>query len=183
MAELTKRDGVAARALRFAILTAARSGEARGASWGEIDLDAAAWTVPPTRIEAGREHRVPLAPPALALLGEPGAPDALVFPSDARPGRPLSDMALTSVLRRMGRGGLTAHGFRSTFRDWAGETTSHPREVIEAALAHRLKDKAAYARGDLFAKRRRLMEDWAGYCARRPTDIAEFPRLMTAANP
>ena len=108
---------------------------------------------------------MPLTPAALALLGERGRPDALVFPSPTDPRQPLSDMTLTAVLRRMGRGDLTAHGFRSTFRDWAGETTAHPREVIEAALAHRLKDKAeaAYARGDLFVKRRELMEDWAAF--------------------
>jgi integrase len=168
MAELAKREGVAARALAFAVLTAARSGEVRGMRWAEVDRAAAVWTVPADRIKAGREHRVPLALAALALLGEPGRADALVFPSPGDPTRPLSDMTLAAVLRRMGRGDVTVHGFRSTFRDWAGETTAHPREVVEAALAHRLKDKAeaAYARGDLFAKRRRLMEDWAAYLAR-----------------
>jgi integrase len=168
MADLAGREGVAARALAFAVLTAARSGEVRGMRWAEVDRAAAVWTVPADRIKAGREHRVPLALAALALLGEPGRADALVFPSPGDPTRPLSDMTLAAVLRRMGRGDVTVHGFRSTFRDWAGETTAHPREVVEAALAHRLKDKAeaAYARGDLFAKRRRLMEDWAAYLAR-----------------
>jgi integrase len=168
VADMARREGIAARALAFAVLTAARSGEVRGMAWREVDLDAAVWTVPAERIKAGREHRVPLAAAALALLGEPGGPDDLVFPSPMRADRPLSDMTLTAVLRRMGRGELTAHGFRSTFRDWAGEATAHAREVIEAALAHRLKDKAeaAYARGDLFAKRRRLMEDWAAFLAR-----------------
>jgi integrase len=169
MADLTRREGVAARALAFAVLMAARSGEVRGMTWREVDLDAAVWTVPAERMKAGREHRVPLAAAVLALLGEPGGPDDLVFPSPQRRGAPLSDMTLTAVLlRRMGRGELTAHGFRSTFRDWAGEATTHPREVIEAALAHRLRDKAeaAYARGDLFAKRRRLMEDWAAFLTR-----------------
>lgn len=167
MAELAGREGTAAKALAFAVLTAARSGEVRGMAWREVDLAAAVWTVPAGRIKAGREHRVPLAAAALALLGGPGAPDDLVFPSPTDAGRPLSDMTLTAVLRRMGRGGLTAHGFRSTFRDWAGEATTHAREVVEAALAHRLKDKAeaAYARGDLFAKRRRLMGDWAVFLA------------------
>lgn len=165
MAELVRREGVAARALAFAILTAARSGEVRGMIWGELDLEAKVWTVPAGRIKAGKEHRVPLTPAALALLGAAGKPDALVFASPSRDDAPLSDMTLAAVLKRMGRGDVTVHGFRSTFRDWAGEATAHPREVIEAALAHRLKDKAeaAYARGDLFQKRRRLMEDWAAY--------------------
>jgi integrase len=165
MADLISRPGTAASALAFAILTAARSGEVRGMTWAEVDLEGAIWTVPASRIKAGREHRVALGSAALALLGELGPASSYVFPGQTGASRPLSDMSLTSVLRRMGRGDLTAHGFRSTFRDWAGETTAHPREVIEAALAHRLKDKAeaAYARGDLFVKRRRLMEDWAAY--------------------
>ena len=125
--------------------------------WREIDREAAVWTVPAERIKAHKEHRVPLSPAALALLGEAGEPSALVFPGAGRNEAPLSDVGLAAVLRRMGRGELTVHGFRSTFRDWAGETTAHAREVIEAALAHRLKDKAeaAYARGDLFVRRRR----------------------------
>ncbi len=168
MAALARREGVAARALAFAILTAARSGEVRGLAWAEVDLETAVWTVPAARIKAGKEHRVPLTPAALALLPTLGEPGALVFPSPAKVGSPLSDMTLAAVLKRMGRDDLTVHGFRSTFRDWAGEATAHPREVIEAALAHRLKDRAeaAYARGDLFAKRRRLMEDWAAYLSR-----------------
>ena len=169
MAELTQRETVDARALAFTILTAARSGEARGLTWAELDLEEGIWTVPPSRIKAGKEHRVPLPPEALALLGAPGAPGELVFESSMREGRPLSDATLAAVLRRMGRT-VTVHGFRSTFRDWSGETTAHPREVIEAALAHRLKDKAeaAYARGDLFKKRRRLMQDWARYALSTP---------------
>jgi integrase len=139
-----------------------------GTSWAEIDDADGTWTVPAARIKAGKEHRVPLTGAALALLGECGAAASLVFRSPNDPGKPLSDMTLTAVLKRMGRGDVTAHGFRSTFRDWAGESTAHPREVIEAALAHRLKDKAeaAYARGDLFVKRRKLMEDWSAYLAR-----------------
>ena len=150
------RDGVGAKALAFAILTAARSGEVRGMTWAEIDDAAMVWTIPADRMKAGREHRVPLTAAARALLGERGETDALVFPSPTDASKPLSDMTLMAALRRMGRGDLTAHGFRSTFRDWAGETTAHPREVIEHALAHQLKDKAeaAYARGDLFVKRR-----------------------------
>lgn len=161
MADLMQRDGTAARALAFAILTAARSGEIRGMRWSELDMEAAVWTVPASRMKGGREHRVPLSGRAVALLGAPGKPEHLVFEGD-RPGRPLSDMSLTAVLRRMKRA-ETVHGFRSTFRDWAGEASNFPREVIEAALAHRLKDKAeaAYARGDLFTKRRSLMNEWA----------------------
>lgn len=168
MAELAKREGIAARALAFAILTAVRSGEVRGMTWAEVDEADGTWTVPAGRIKAGKEHRVPLTPAGRALLSERGATDALVFASPSDLNKSLSDMTLIAVLKRMGRGDLTAHGFRSTFRDWAGETTAHPREVIEAALAHRLKDKAeaAYARGDLFAKRRRLMEDWSTYLSR-----------------
>jgi integrase len=177
MAELAQREGTAAKALAFTILIAARSGEVRGMTWGELDLAAGVWTVPAGRIKAGKEHRVPLTATALALLPEGGDPDALVFPSPAMPDRPLSDMTLAAVLKRMGRDDLTVHGFRSTFRDWAGEATAHPREVIEAALAHRLKDKAeaAYARGDLLTKRRKLMEEWAAYLARHePAAVVEL---------
>jgi integrase len=175
MAKLAKRAGIDAQALAFTILTAARSGEVRGMKWGELDLEDAVWTVPGSRIKAGREHRVPLQPAAIALLGEPGDPDELVFPSPIKPGKPLSDATLAAVLKRMGQN-ATVHGFRSTFRDWAGETTSHPREVIEAALAHKLRDKAeaAYARGDLFQKRRKLMEDWADYLASPPAAVLEL---------
>ena len=116
-------------------------------------------------MKAQKEHRVPLSRRALLILGEPGSPDALVFPSPDDSRRSLSDMTLTAVLRSMERNDITVHGFRSTFRDWAGENSSFPREVIEAALAHRLKDKAeaAYARGDLFTKRRELMRAWADF--------------------
>jgi integrase len=175
MAELAKRQGIDARALAFTILTVARSGEVRGMKWREVDLDDAVWTVPPDRIKAGREHRVPLQPAAIALLGDPGEPDELVFPSPIKAGKPLSDATLAAVLERMGVG-VTVHGFRSTFRDWAGETTAHAREVVEAALAHRLKDKAeaAYARGDLFQKRRKLMQDWADYLASPAAKVLEL---------
>jgi integrase len=167
MADLRLRDGVAARALEFAILTAARTGEVLGALWEEIDLQGKVWTVPPDRMKAGREHRVPLCQPAIALLKKMQSTrrNDFVFPSDRR-GKPLSNMSMLMVLRRMGRDDLTAHGFRSTFRDWTAECTNFPREVAEAALAHVLGDKveAAYRRGDLFEKRRRLMEAWAVYC-------------------
>ena len=168
---LGAQGGVSAKALRFLILTAARSGEVLGARWGEIDQGARIWTVPATRMKAGREHRVPISEAALVVLAEMrklrtvDSGEAFVFPG-AQPGRPLSIMAMTMVLRRMKRADLTVHGFRSTFRDWVGEATGTPREVAEAALAHNLADKteAAYARGDLFTKRRRLMDDWAIYC-------------------
>lgn len=162
MEELSVRAGVAARALKFTILTAARSGETRGATWAEIDLDTKTWTIPAGRMKAGKEHRVPLTPEAIACLGPKRDDAALIFRSETKPGKPISDMSMTAVLRRMERNTITVHGFRSTFRDWAGETTGFPREVIEAALAHGIKDKAeaAYARSDLFVKRRKLMEAW-----------------------
>lgn len=168
MVDLRKRDGIASRALEFSILCASRSGEVRGARWSEIDLAGAVWTIPANRMKAGKEHRIPLTPTAISLLKAlPRLKGAeLLFPAPR--GAALSDMALTAVLRRMESGGLTQHGFRSTFRDWAGETTAYPREVIEHALAHQLKDKAeaAYQRGDLLTKRTRLMADWATYCGK-----------------
>ncbi|MEQ9462767.1 MAG: site-specific integrase, partial [Haliea sp.] len=170
MVELRSREGTGARALEFAILTAARSGEVRSMTWAEVDLESGVWTVPPDHMKAGKEHRVPLSPCAIKLLqsmagGGATDPSALVFPgmkSDAK----LSDMTFTALLKRLGRADITAHGFRSAFRDWAGETTVYPREVIEHALAHQLRDKAeaAYARGTLFNKRRDLMDDWTLQC-------------------
>jgi integrase len=162
MTALRIREGVAARALEFAVLTAARSGEVRGARWSEIDDGV--WIIPAERTKARKEHRIPVSTAAAATLGAPGDPDTLIFPSPNNTAKPLSDMTLTAVLKRMGHA-VTVHGFRSTFRDWAGETSVFPREVIEAALAHRLKDKAeaAYARGDLFQKRKALMQAWADY--------------------
>lgn len=132
-------------------------------TWAEVDLYARIWTIPADRMKAGKEHRVPLSNAAIALLGPRRDDSALVFESESKPGKLISDMSMTAVLRRMGRDGITVHGFRSTFRDWAGETTGFPRQVIEAALAHGIKDKAeaAYARSDLFDKRRDLMEAWA----------------------
>ena len=167
MARLRERPALAARCLEFTILTAARSGEALGATWGEIDMEAAVWTVPKERMKARREHRVPLSPAALAIL-------EAQRPADPKPGNkvfavagaPRSNMAMTMLLRRMGAK-FTVHGFRSTFRDWAGDATGHSHQVIEAALAHTIQNKAeaAYRRSDAFEKRRRLMEDWAGYLA------------------
>lgn len=166
MAELRKREGVSPRALEFAILTAARSGEVRGATWAEIDLKARTWTIPAERMKAGKEHRVPLSDAAVRLLDALPRIVGIAYLFPAPRGGKLSDMALTAVLRRMERGDFTQHGFRSTFRDWAGETTAYPREVCEHALAHRLADgvEAAYQRGDLLAKRTRLMADWAKHC-------------------
>lgn len=169
MAELRERPGVSARALEFAILAAARTGEVLGAHWSEIDLSAGNWTIPAERMKGGREHRVPLPERAVAILRElpreAGEPDGFVF-IGAGTGRPLSNMAMLAVLKRMGRGDLTAHGFRSTFRDWAAETTSTPNHVVEMALAHAIPGgvEAAYRRGDLFAKRRKVMTDWGRYC-------------------
>jgi integrase len=164
MVRLRQMQGSGAKALEFAILTAARSGEVRGMTWAELDLQVGIWTVPASRMKAKKEHRVPLSNEALALIkAQPRiAETELVFAGAG--GRMLSDMTLTATLRRM-EVAATAHGFRSTFRDWAGERTAYPREVIEHALAHQLKDKAeaAYARGDLFDKRRRLMQDWSAF--------------------
>jgi integrase len=173
MATLATQPGIAALALRFAILTAARTGEVLGATWREIDLDAATWTIPPLRMKAGREHRVPLSDPALgvltavAKLRTTNEPDAPLFPG-AVANKGLSNMAMLTLLRRMKRDDLTTHGFRSTFRDWAAETTAYPGEVVEMALAHVIGDKteAAYRRGDLFEKRRRLMQEWGAACLR-----------------
>lgn len=156
-------EGMSARALELCILTNCRSGEVRGALWSEIDLGRAVWVIPAHRMKKKKEHRVPLSPSALALLKNVGQQDdGLVFSGDT--GKPLTDMALLMVLRRM-QVDVTVHGFRSTFRDWAGETTAFPREVIEHAMAHNLKDKseAAYARGDLFTKRAALMKAWSEY--------------------
>lgn len=182
LADLRKQSGAGARALEFAILTAARSGEVRGATWAEVDLSDATWTIPAERMKAAKEHRVPLSKEAIALLDAMPRTGDLIFPSNK--GTILSDMTMTAVIRRMARTGVTAHGFRSSFRDWAGETTAYPREVIEHALAHQLKDKAeaAYARGSMFDKRRRLMADWSKFCSVTATAGKATPiRSKTAA--
>lgn len=167
MVELRQQEGMGARALEFAILTAGRSGEVRGATWSEINLKTAVWSIPGDRMKAGREHRVPLSEAAVGLLkGLPTfADNDLVFPAPR--GGQVSDMTLTAVLRRM-KVDAVPHGFRSTFRDWAAERTNYPRDVAEMALAHAIGDKveAAYRRGDLFEKRRRMMADWAAFCAK-----------------
>ncbi|MBC7686156.1 MAG: integrase arm-type DNA-binding domain-containing protein [Bdellovibrionales bacterium] len=167
MAQLIEREGIAARAAQFTILTACRSGEVRGATWAEIDLNAKLWTIPAERMKAGKEHRVPLSTTVMALLEAMPRLGDIVFPG-RKQGTELSDMSLTAVLRRMGRGDITIHGFRSTFRDWCAESlgNSFPREVCEHALAHSLPDRveAAYRRGDLLEKRVLLMQAWADYC-------------------
>jgi integrase len=195
-AALRDREGVSALALRFVILTAARTGEVRGMRWREVDLEVSVWTVPADRMKAARLHRVPLSPAALAILDEVRplmrTPDDLVFPS-VRKNVALSDMALSEVVRRMnetvdgqlprwrdadGRA-VVPHGFRSTFRDWAGETRPEGREVVEAALAHTIKDKAeaAYARSDLLEKRRPLMDAWGEQCCRPSGEVVPFASL------
>ncbi|MEG9525088.1 MAG: integrase arm-type DNA-binding domain-containing protein [Hyphomicrobiales bacterium] len=166
MAGLRAQDTIPARALEFTILTAARSGEALGALWSEIDLDAGIWTVPAERMKAGIEHRVPLSAPALAILAQMrGRDETLVFPG-SRSKRPLNDKAMRDVLVRLDRVGLTVHGFRSSFRDWAGDCTAYPRDLAEMALAHTVGDatERAYRRSDLFEKRRELMDAWAAWC-------------------
>jgi integrase len=165
MAELRNQAGVAARCLEFTILTAARSSEARGARWSEIDLGAKTWTIPAERIKAGKVHVVPLSNRVLELLAAMPHSGDFVFES-GRAGKPIGAMGMSVVLRRMGCGG-TVHGFRSSFRDWAAEQTGYPNHVMEMALAHAIGNgvEAAYRRGDLLEKRRELMRDWASYCS------------------
>jgi integrase len=169
VAELRQKEGVSARALEFCILTAARTGEVIGATWPEIDLKAGAWTIPASRMKGGREHRVPLSKRAIAILKalpEEDGNDHVFIGTIARRG--LSNMSMLELLRGM-REGLTVHGFRSAFKDWASETTKHSNDVVEMALAHTIagKTEAAYRRGDLYEKRSRLMRDWAAFCERR----------------
>lgn len=168
MEDLRDRKGISARALEFTILTAARTSETIMAKWPEFDLKAGVWTVPADRTKAGREHRVPLSERALKILKEIPREkgSAFVFPG-AKPKKPISNMAMLELVRGMTDGELTVHGFRSSFRDWAGEATNFAREVAEAALGHVVGDKseAAYRRGDALEKRRKLMEAWARFCA------------------
>lgn len=175
-------DGLAARVLMVQILTAVRPGEARCALWTDIDLDGGLWTIPGERMKSGAEHRVPLSAPALSLLWAvetlrvPGSPSAaLVFPGQRR-GRPLSDMAVTEVLRGLDVEAVP-HGFRASFRTWAAEGARAPEDICEAALAHAIRDRtvAAYQRGDLFDRRRHLMTDWAAYVTGAPPSEAAPP--------
>ncbi len=165
--KLRKREATSALALELCILTAARSGEVLGMRWPEIDLDKKIWTVPADRMKAGREHRVPLSPRVVAILRrlEKVKAGEFVFPGQAK-GKPLSNMAMEMVLRRMNIQDATVHGFRSSFRDWAGNVSNFPREITETALAHVIGDKAeqAYRRSDALEKRRKLMDAWAAYC-------------------
>jgi integrase len=176
LVSLRTQDGLAASALHLTILTAARTSEVLNSTWPEFDLELAVWIVPADRMKAAKEHRVPLSPSAVRLLQsllplrDRDAGD-WVFPG-SRAKRPLSNMAMLMLLRRMKHADLTAHGFRSTFRDWAGET-GQLSDIAEAALAHTLGDKvqAAYQRGDLLTRRRKLMDDWAEFCSLAPSTI------------
>ena len=167
MSKLRERDAIAARALEFVILTAARTNEVLQATWVEVDLESAIWTIPPGRMKAGKEHRVPLSAQATLVLESMAIhrENDLIFPGMKR-GRSLSNMTMLKVLERLGYPDLTVHGFRSTFRDWGAERTNYPNEVVEMALAHSISNKVekAYRRGDLFDKRRRMMDDWANFC-------------------
>lgn len=181
MLSLRLQAGLAAKALEFTILTAARSGEVRGARWEEFDMNAAVWTVPAERMKAGKEHRVPLSTAALKILNALPRNESVDLTFASPRGGMLSDMSLTAVLRRMNVDAVP-HGFRSTFRDWCSERTNYPREAAEMALAHAIGDKveAAYRRGDLFNKRVRMMADWAGFCAKVETTGSVFPIKETA---
>lgn len=190
MRELQANPSVSSLALQWLILTCTRTGETLGATLDEIDLEAAVWTIPASRMKAKREHRVPLSEAAVAILRRlpriEGNPH--LFPG-ARHGRPLSNMALLQLMRGLGygvggdRGDAVPHGFRSSFRDWSAEVSSFPREIAEAALAHVLESKveAAYQRGDLLLKRRRLMDDWAAWCHKAPGAVVELPMREVSA--
>lgn len=178
MADLRERPAVAARALEFTVLTAARSNETRGMIWAEVDLAERVWSIPASRMKAEKEHKVPLSEAAIAVLNavnEDGLKaDDFVFPAPR--GGSLSDMSMSALLKRMDRKGITVHGFRSSFRDWAGDATDFQREVIEMALAHSVSStvEAAYRRGTALEKRRDLMAAWASYCTGK-TSTAETP--------
>lgn len=182
MARLRSHEGVPALALEFAILTAARTNEVIGARWKEIDFSAKVWVVPAERMKSNREHRVPLSSAALLILSNLQRSEHTDFVFIGRNGGSLSNMALLMLLRRMGYADLTAHGFRSTFRDWTAESTTVQAEVAEAALGHIIGDKVelAYRRGDFFEKRRRLMEDWARFANEGST--ADVILLKNAKN-
>jgi integrase len=186
MAKLRELDSIGARALEFAILTAARSGEVRNATWGEIDLEQAVWSIPANRMKGARAHRVPLSSAALAVLAEVAllrSANGPVFPGP-KLHRPLSHVTLAYPLRQLGFVDLTAHGTaRSTFRDWAAETTSYPNHVVEQALAHSIGNavEAAYRRGDLLERRRALMDDWSAYLTRPPPAVVPLRHALREA--
>jgi integrase len=167
MTELRERDSLSARALEFTILTAARTGEIIGASWDELDIKAKTWTIPAERMKAGKEHKVPLCNRAIEILQTLDQRTKTIFA--------LSNMGMAELLKGM-RPGITVHGFRSTFRDWAADSTNFPNHVVEMSLAHAIGDKveAAYRRGDLFMKRTRLMSQWAEYCTKTPSKVLKF---------
>jgi integrase len=179
LAQLRERESVAALALEFTILTAARTSETLGAKWTEINLARKLWTVPAMRMKGGREHRVALSNRATAILEALAAAKTgeYVFPGQ-RLGKPLSSMAMEMILRRTKAHGVTVHGFRSSFRDWCGEVSTFPREVAEAALAHVAGDQTerAYRRGDALEKRRALMEAWAAYCEPKAGNVVSIAR-------
>jgi integrase len=182
MGGLRTKHGTSARALEFTIITAVRTGEAIGATWSEIDLGTKVWTIPPERMKAGREHRIPLSDRAIAVLETLPRKGEYVF-AGARESKPLSNMAMLELVRGMRGKGATVHGFRSTFRDWAAETTAYPHEMCEIALAHAVGNKveAAYRRGDMMEKRRRLMSDWAEYCSQPPAERDNIVSIREAA--
>ena len=167
MADVRSQNGTAARALEFCILTACRTGEVIGGRWDEIDFETDTWTIPAERMKMDKEHRVPLSPRAREILKiqEKMRESEYIF-SGLKQGKPLSNMAMLELLKRMNRNDLTVHGFRSTFSDWTSEKTNFSADVREASLAHAISDKveAAYRRGDLFLKRRKLMQQWAEFC-------------------
>ncbi len=181
---LKAHGGIAAMCMRFTILTACRTNESIAASWSEIDLKNRVWTIPKTRMKKGKEHRVPLSDDVFVLLNQLKGFELStqwVFPSPMKPDQHLSNMAMLSLLKKgLNRPDITVHGFRSTFRDWAGETTSHEREVIEHALAHQLADEteAAYQRGDYFEKRKQLMADWGAFAVGRSELAVEATNAM-----
>ena len=177
---LRDRPTVAGLALEFLILTAARTSEVIGADWKEINLAAKLWAVPAARMKGGKSHVVPLSARAMEILreAEKFGRTGFVFPGQ-RSGCPLSNMAFAALLRRMKIEDATAHGFRSSFRDWCGECTSYPRDVAEAALAHAIPDKteAAYRRGSAIEKRRRMMEEWGVFCGSRGADVIHLRQI------
>jgi integrase len=181
---------LAARALEITILCATRTNETLRATWSELDLDERVWTVPAERMKMGVEHRIPLSDPAFKIFerlakGSNCDPDAYVFVGQ-KTGKPLSQMAMTMVLRRMKLGHYTVHGMRSSFRDYIGDMTAHPESIVEQALAHQIGDETtrAYRRGDAFLKRQRLMKDWATYLyapKRKPAAVPSISEPLTEA--
>jgi integrase len=187
LAKLAESDSIGRLALQFTIATAGRSGEVRGATWSEIDLNARTWTIPPDRMKAGKVHIVPLSPLAMEVLRRAGAgvlstnPEGMVFPGLRN--KPLSDMTMAKALKLAGYGDFTVHGFRSSFRDWAAEMTGTPGDVVEAALAHTIANRveAAYRRTNYLDKRRTLMDAWSDYIAPQASISTALPDEVTGA--